>query len=304
MGLFLLTLLLGACAGNGDTPRQSDGQGQIESPLLAEADLDNEWRISVVEGSGAEVCSFTEKELVAAIASLDSLPQGAPGRFAHAYSTINNWPTSRFYAADGYDAASVLALAGLYDTAQTITFRGVDGYEISLTREQIFSPQYNYPHAGEDGDGAEPVFALIAWRWREGSDDMASIRADKPCFIIGQSNPFEHTNSAFVESVSEIIVSDAPCEQWLAATIFPMPGAIAAGEKVKLQHPDFGLVKIHYTLDGNEPTPLSPMYNPSTYQPELNVPIPVNETTVIKAIVCGYGKSDSEIAEFMFTIAE
>jgi hypothetical protein len=59
-----------------------------------------------------------------------------------------------------------------------------------------------------------------------------------------------------------------------AATTFPTEGRIAAGESVKLQHKFSGLVKLHYTLDGTDPTELSPMYNPSTYQPELNLPIP------------------------------
>jgi len=129
---------------------------------------------------------------------------------------------------------------------------------------------------------------------------LGGIRDDNPCLIIGQRNPFEHTNPAFVENISEIIVSDAPCEAWPPATTFPKPEFIAAGELVKLQHPDYGLVKLHYTLDGSEPTMLSPMYNPSTYRPELNVPIPITGPTVIKVLVCGYGKSDSEIAVFEF----
>ena len=84
------------------------------------------------------------------------------------------------------------------------------------------------------------------------------------------------------------------------ASAFPLPGSIAAGETVKLQHPDYGMVKLHYTLDGSEPTLLSTMYNPSTYQPELNRPIPISEPTVIKVLVSGYGKEDSEIATFEF----
>jgi len=206
--------------------------------------------------------------------------------------------------ADGYTVASLLALAGLYDSAQTVTFRGEDGYEISLTREQLMAPRFSYPHVGENEDGAEPVFALLAYRWREGTDDLSKLREDKPSLIIGQGNPFEHTNPAYVVGVAEILVSDAPCESWSAPSTFPLPGSIAAGETVKMQHPDYGLVKIHYTLDGSEPTVLSPMYNPSTYQPELNVPIPINEPTEIRAFVYGYGKVDSEVAAFEFDPGE
>ena len=69
---------------------------------------------------------------------------------------------------------------------------------------------------------------------------------------------------------------------------------------MKLQHPYFGLVKLHYTLDGSDPTHMSPMYNPSTYQLELNIPIPITAPTVIKVLATGYGKNDSEIAVFEF----
>ena len=79
---------------------------------------------------------------------------------------------------------------------------------------------------------------------------------------------------------------------------------IAPGETVKLQHPSFGLVKLHYTLDGTEPTELSPMYNPSTYRPELNVPIPITEDTVIKVIAVGYGKRNSPVAAYTFTVPQ
>ena len=132
---------------------------------------------------------------------------------------------------------------------------------------------------------------------------MGDIREDKPTLIIGQRNPFEHTNPAFVEGVAEIVVDGDACDAWAAATTFPLPGAIAAGETVKLQHPDYGLVKLFYTLDGSDPTMLSAMYNPSVYQPELNVPIPIEGPTVIKVIAVGYGKNDSEVAEFSFTVS-
>ena len=258
------------------------------------------WRIRVIGPSGDEVWSFTETELANGPQAQDSPFSQSAGAFSHVYSTINNWPTPRFYAADGYIIADILAAAGLYETAQTVTFRANDGYEASLTREQLFEPQHYYPHVGENDEGAAQVYPIIAYRWRKGTDDLDTIRDENPCLIIGQRNPFEHTNPVFVENLSEIIVSDAPCEAWPAASTFPPPGIIANGETVKLQHSSYGLVKLHYTLDGSDPTPLSAMYNPSTYQPELNVPIPITEPTLIKVLVRGFGKTDSEIAEFEF----
>jgi len=264
-------------------------------------DDDGAWRIRVINPTGEEVWSFTEAGLIEIIDSLTALPSDIPAKFTRVYSTVNNWPAARFYAADGYSVASILIAAGVYETAQTITFKADDGYEVSLTREQVLAPQYFYPQVHESEDGAEPVFPIIAYRWREGTDDLGGIRDENPCLIIGQRNPFEHTNPAFVENVSEIIVSAEPCQAWPPASTFPAPGPIAQGETIKLQHQNYGLVKLHYTLDGSEPTALSNMYNPSTYQPELNVPIPINEPTVIKVLVTGYGKSDSEIAVFEFT---
>jgi len=287
-----------------DAAGQSDASGNgAEGNSAGGSAADDAWRIRVIGPTGEEIISFTEAELgdgLADLAGMSGLSGGIPVQFRHIYSTVNNWPTSRFYAVDGYSVASILMLSGLYESAQTVTFRADDGYQISLTRDQLLAPQYYYPHVLENADGAEPVYPVIAYRWREGSGDLSSAREDNPCLIFGQRNPFEHTNPAFVENVTEIIVSGTPCEAWPAASTFPLPGPIAAGETVKLQHPDYGLVKLHYTLDGSQPTMLSPMYNPSTYQPELNVPIPIIETTVIKVLVCGYGKTDSEIAVFEF----
>ncbi len=129
---------------------------------------------------------------------------------------------------------------------------------------------------------------------------MAKAKPDAPCLIIGQSHPAEQTNPAFVINVSEIIVSNKGPETWEPATSFPAEGKIAAGESVKLQHKYIGLVKLHYTLDGTDPTENSPVYNISSYQPELNIPITIKDDTVIKVLVTGYGKENSEIATFTF----
>lgn len=223
--------------------------------------------------------------------------------FQHVFSTINNWPTSRFYAARGINVRTILKEAGVLDTAQILTFRSPDSYEVSFTREQLLGPRYYYPKVKEgSAELAEPVEPIITYEYKEGSADMKAAQPDEPCLIIGQTNPGEHTNPAFVVNVSEIIVSAKPAEAWETASTFPQEGIIAAGETVKLQHKSFGLVKLHYTLDGSEPSELSPMYNPSTYQPELNVPIKINKDTIIKVMVTGYGKKNSEVKSFSFTV--
>ena len=265
-------------------------KGETKNPVSG----DNSRRIRVLDSSGEELWSFTEAEL-------QMLPPERSGVFSHIYSSINNWPSVRYYAAAGYSVLSILDQAGALESFQTITFRAEDGYETVFTRDQLLSDHYYYPKAGESAEGHETVFPIIAYRWREGTTDMNDIREDKPSLIIGQRTPNEHTNPAFVIGVAGIIVSETPCEKWEPASTFPLPGPIAEGETVKLQHAFYGLVKMHYTLDGSDPTTLSQMYNTSTYQPELNVPIPITEPTVIKVLVTGYGKNDSDIAVFEFT---
>ena len=317
IGALLLSILLalvtactpGSGSGN-ETASPSGDTGARTSPssppvgpgnTVGVPDDGDAWRISVI-GPGNEVAwSFTETALINALTDRTALPSGVPGQFAHIFSTINNWPAARFYAADGYSVASILTIAGLYEAAQTITFRGNDGYEISLTRDQLLAPQFFFPQVNENENGAEPVYPVIAYRWRGGTDDIGAIRDENPCLIIGQRNPFEHTNPAYVENISEIVVSTDPCQAWAMASTFPAPGSIGVGETVKLQHEFYGLVKLHYTLDGSDPTMLSSVYNPSTYQPELNVPIPIDGPTEIRVIVHGYGKLDSDIAVFEFT---
>ncbi|NLV21990.1 MAG: hypothetical protein GXY49_08395 [Syntrophomonadaceae bacterium] len=266
----------------------------------------------VLDFTGAPDISAEQQDLIITIKgdgiqgekkfTMEELAAQPEAGFQHVYSTINNWPTARFYAVRGITVRSILQAAGVLGTARAITFRSDDSYEMSFTREQLLdTPQYYYPRVKEGAEeGAQPVEPVIAYEYKEGSADMGSAVADVPCLIIGQRNPFEHTNPAFVVNVAEIIVSSRDPGQWEAVTTFPAEGGIAVGESVKLQHKFSGLVKLHYTLDGTDPTELSPLYNPSTYQPELNVPIPIKETTVIKVLVSGYGKHNSEIKSFTF----
>jgi len=280
----------------GITIKTMDRSGQVldftGAPDISAEQQD--WTITI-KGDGIQ----GEKKFT--LAELAAQPEAG---FQHVYSTINNWPTARFYAVRGLTVRSILQAAGVLDTARAITFRSDDGYEMSFTREQLLdTPHYYYPRVKEGSpEGAQPVEPVIAYEYKEGSADMGAAAADAPCLIIGQRNLLEHTNPAFVVNVAEIIVSSRDPGQWEAATTFPTEGKIAAGESVKLQHKSSGLVKLHYTLDGTDPTELSPMYNPSTYQPELNLPIPVREDTIIKVLVSGYGKQNSAISSFTFEV--
>lgn len=307
-------LTIAGCADSGISPASNDNvysssgntissSGSVSSSDAADSgsgstapvrsDNVNEWEIRIADKAGNVLWRFTESEL-------RLLEPERTEMLSYTYSTVNNWPAPRFYVANGYSVSSILRAAGAFDSARTVTFLAADGYGVSLTREQLFAEQYCFPHVNEDPEDAAPVQPMIAFRWREGAEDIGEIRDDKPIFIFGQRTPFEHTNPAFVVGVAEIIIDDSECEVWQTATTFPEPGEIDVGETVKLQHPAFGLVKMYYTLDGSDPTAFSTMYNPSTYQPELNRPILISAPTTIRVLVTGYGKNDSEIAVFEF----
>ena len=284
------------------TSASPDDSAQSVNPVDTGSDLvtanapenhGEDWRIRVVDTAGEELWSFTESGLVSIRQENSVIPQKI-------ISTVNNWPAARFYVAEGYGISSILQAADVYETIQSMTIRAADGYEVSLTRDQLFSNQYYYPNVNENDENAVPVEPMIAYHWREGTNDINAIREDKPVFIVGQRTPYEHTNPAFVVGVAEIVVDFDACEHWQAADTFPQPGPVEPGETVKLQHPCYGLVKIFYTLDGSEPSMFSALYNPSTYQTELNKPIPITEPTTIKVLVTGYGRNDSEIAVFEF----
>lgn len=102
--------------------------------------------------------------------------------YQQVYSTINTWPTKRFYIARGVRLKQLLDLAGIQDEAKVIKFYSYDGYEVSLTvKELLKDKRYYYPHLMENGgsDGSvagssadkEEVDAILAWESAESSTD-------------------------------------------------------------------------------------------------------------------------------------
>ena len=283
----------GLAAGDTAIPGQIPGAPSGGQPETASGDVAGALEAPRVTISGDGI----EGEMTFTLAEMLALPDAA---FEHVYSTINNWPAARFYAGRGIKVAAILDAAGVLDTANLITFRSFDSYETALTRRQLLGDaQYYFPFVAEgSGGGALIVEPILAYEFKEGSDDLTKAAPENLCLIFGQRNPFEHTNPAFVENISEIVVSAAAPERWREAGIFPASGRIPVGDSIKLQHPEFGLVKMFYTLDGSEPTELSAMYNPSTYRPELNKPIVFTGSAVLKVLVTGYGREDSPVAVY------
>lgn len=254
-------------------------------------------KVVVVTGNGVM------KETRLTLAELLELPDA---RFEHVYSTINNWPAAKKYAARGVKLAVALQAAGIKDEVKCITVKGKDDFEWAFTREQLLdTPRYYFPEVlSGDPAGAEPVEPVIACEYMENSDNLSEARAGDLCLIMPQANVKEQTNHTFVKGVREILVVVEDPGKWPKATIFPPTGQITRGDTVKLQHKEIGKVKMYYTLDGSTPTEKSTLYNPSTYQPELNKPIMIDRDTTIKVLVQGFGKYDSDIAEFRYQVKE
>jgi hypothetical protein len=163
--------------------------------------------------------------------------------------------------------------------------------------------RYHFPGVMDrDTVGAELVEPIIAYEYMENTDQLNEARADSLCLIMPQANVNEQTYHTFVKGVEEIVVSEKNPGKWDTATIYPDPGSIAKGDKAKLQHKEIGKVKMYYTMDGSNPTVESTLYNPSTYQPELNQPIVIDQDTTIKILTKGFGKYDSDIAEYHYKV--
>ncbi|MCL2678239.1 MAG: chitobiase/beta-hexosaminidase C-terminal domain-containing protein [Clostridiales bacterium] len=265
-----------------------------EAPDTSGLTLQQKAQTVKVSGDGITgELSFTLEELVAL----------SGGVFEHVYSSINNYPTANFYAAKGIRLDKILEAAGVMQTASLITLRSQDGYQKTLTRQQLLDePHYYYPGVAQgSAQGAERVWPILAYEYKEKSADLGAAEAGEFCLIIGQRSFQEQTNPLFVKNITEIIVSVSPPEKCAPVTIWPASGQIEAGESISLGHKDsLDRVKIYYTLDGSDPTELSAMYNPSAtyYQMDLIKPIVFTESAVLKVLVTQYGKADSDIAVF------
>lgn len=293
--LIIICCALCACTGNDAPPPDTTAPDTIAEPAsVPKAETSGEHIISVsgdIPGGDTEL----DIELIA-LDSTDAV-------FSGPYSVINNWPSKKFCRAEGITITAVLEKLGVLDTFQQITVTSSDGYCMSFTREQVLTDRWYYPGLREDDTAnAENAPMILATRYTsEGLD--AEAEDVKTMLVFGQEDIFEHNTPAFVEDISEITVSNADPGKWDPATSFPAPGTVSAGELVKLQHTYAGLAKLYYTTDGSDPTYESSMYNPSTYQPELNVPVEITDDTVIKVIVRGYGHHNSDIAELSFTVS-
>ena len=154
------------------------------------------------------------RPVVLTLAELTAMEQ-----YEHVYSTINTWPTKRWYTARGVKLRDLLALAEIKDEATLVRFVSSDGYDVTLTvKELLKDKRYyfpglkdNHPSDGSipgSSDGAQEVEPILALVSAEGIDDPAAMNErDALLLVLGQRAVTEQTNNLFLKYVSRIEVT-------------------------------------------------------------------------------------------------
>jgi hypothetical protein len=241
------------------------------------------------------------------------------------YSSINTWPTKKWYAGEGVRLWDLLQHAGIKKEAKLIKFTSADSYTVTLTVKELFQDKrYRFPHFMENADadghlpglatGAVPVEPIIALLSVEGSDDPGYMnKLNTLLLMLGQRAVTEQVGNLFVKYLCKIEVSTAEPEKWDEPQANPGSGSVPKGTMVTLSNLHCDDDKIYYTLDGSVPDMNSSMYNwiASRWWPsradilgKINRPIgPINGDTIIKAITIGPGKKDSNVVTFSYHAA-
>lgn len=244
-------------------------------------------------------------------------------QYQHVYSTINTWPTKRWYIGRGVKLRDLLAMVSIKPEARMIVFSSSDGYSVTLTvKELLEDKRYYFPgleeNSASDGsvpgspDSAREVETILALLSAEGSDDTAHMNdMYTPLMICGQRAVTEQTNNLFLKYVNKIEVLTEDPPQWDKPKVNVDSGEVAAGTLLELSTKGSDVDKIYFTTDGSTPTINSPMFNWSarrwwSQRPDslssINKAIEVRENTVIRAITIGPGRYDSEVVTFTYKI--
>ncbi len=284
----------------------------IMIPLVTYAQPENH-TIEITGDGVANPVTFT-------MAELEDMEQ-----YQHVYSTVNTYPTKKWYTARGVRLRELFDLADIKkEEAQLIRFVSSDGYEVTLTAKELLEDRRfyfpglkeNHPHDGSipgSAEGKEEVEPIIALLSIEGSNDPDHMTdRDAPHLIIGQRAVTEQVCTLFLKYVSKIEVLTTTPEKWDAPRAnIPDKTVVPEGTMLELFNKLGDADKIHYTIDGSTPTVDSPMINWiakrwHSLRPEdlgiINSPFEINKDVVIKAKTIGPGREDSDVVTFTFTI--
>lgn len=248
------------------------------------------------------------------------------------YSTINTYPTKKWYIGQGVKLSVLLDQAGgLKEDATLIKFTSTDSFTVILTIEDLLKTERYFfqnfmnvadPDTGiytkgylfdeNSADGRVAVEPIIAYMSAASYDSTDLSDSDANLLLFGQQAVTEQTNDAFCKYVNRIEVLTASPGQWGAPTASVPIGEVAVGTLVELSNNDMDSSKVYYTTDGSAPTVESEIYNwiakrwtdryPDEQLLEINCPIAIMKDTVIKAVSIGHGKLDSDVVTFSYTI--
>lgn len=237
--------------------------------------------------------------------SLEELKALKDGYYESKYSIVNNWPTKNFAAAKGIDLSYLLKKSGLENDAKSIRVEATDGYYAEFTRNQLLNNRYFFPELLK-GSKSSAVLAraILAFEYSEGTKDLTKTKKTNLRLVIGQAGLLDVNTTASVQNVNKIIITTDSPGKWEKPVFSVSSGKVDAGTQLELTHPTIDKIKIYYTTDGSQPDYDSPVYNPSTtyFQPELTKPITINNSITVKAFACGFGKEDSDVVTYQYSV--
>ncbi len=246
-------------------------------------------------------------------------------QYQNVYSSINTWPSKRWYVGRGVSMRDLLDAAGMKGSARQVRFYSSDGYYLTLTVQELLrDSRYCFPnfmtgdvagHIPGDASGAVEAEAILALRSADGTDKPSYMNDSNGLLLmLGQRAVTEQTGPMFVKYINKIEVSTSSPGRWDAPRADPDSGMVPAGALITLTNNNMDQDKIHYTTDGSAPTINSPMYNwiAKRWWPsrggetvaEINHPIKLTKDTTIRAVTIGPGKSDSNVVEFVYKVTE
>ena len=317
--------VLGLSAGKYQfTVTAADFAGNLSEPLSAEVTISN-------SGSGSIDLTDPNVALVISGAGVAAAKVFSPTdldnmeKVTVTYSSINTYPSKKWYIGYGVKLRDLLQQAGMSSNATMLKITAEDGYTCTVTVEELLgAPRYYYPNfkigdADADGHipgnaaGATEVEPILALRSAEGTRTASYMNdANALLFMLGQRSVTEQTGELFVKKVKTIEVLTSPVSKWDNPRAEPGSGEVEVGAEIKMANEGMDSDKIYYTTDGSTPDINSNMYNYVASRwwsnrgadkvAEINKPIKITQDTVIKAVTIGPGKRDSDVVEFSYTV--